>query len=432
MMMKLINTVKFDIYMLILASLTYLSYTGVIGSSFVLIMVAIVLCMIILKADILYVASPALFIQMGTGLDHNKTQGTIIYIIVILALVMIDIYRNRQINKLGNLFIPLAIFVALSVLTVFNQVSYYLTIAGFVEMLVALLLYVYFVNTMTKDKLTFINIAKYVTYLSLVVTAEMIYNLLSSDQEIITIIRARSIDLGWANLNLVIYFNLISLPLIGYLVVNSKVKIFYMLYALGTMTGIFLTLSRSSIASVGLYILVLVPLVLYFEKNRLSLFIQGFIFLVLVAGAGIYLQQDMIITDYMDSLLSRDLTDFESRYDLILVAIDLLKENPIFGSGGVYASRAHLAHLGPINYHNTIAQASTLGIFGIINLLYLFVLKFKIILKNSDSFKWFALLMIVVTGLINGMFQPMYFYTTYTALMLLVLAAIEVNNDPSK
>ncbi|MFK5883045.1 MAG: O-antigen ligase family protein [Candidatus Izemoplasma sp.] len=428
-MRKQINEIKFDIFLIMTGVLTFLGHIDAIGSFLLPIFVVLWIVMVWKKFDIEYIISLAFFIGMSINLITEKVDTNIIYLSVFGIVITIDAFFNRRFTKLGQLFGPLVIFVVLSVLAFFNQVDLFTTFMGFIEMLAILGAYLYLLNTFKKGESTFRNVAKIAVYASLVVTAEMLYYILTSDLDVIVLIRTRAINIGWANINLIIYVNLIAIPLVAYLIVNSKFKIVYMMFALVIILGIFLTLSRSSIFTVGVYMLILIPTILILEKNRISLYLQGFVFTIIVFMFGYYLQQDLIVTDYFNTLLSRDLTDFESRWDLILVGIDLLKEYPLLGSGGVASSEYHLSEFGSSNYHNTIVQASTLGVFGILNLGYLFYKKIKLSLKTKDNFKYFAITMIVVTALVNGMFQPMYFYIVYMAYVFMVLASIEVNSE---
>ena len=141
-----------------------------------------------------------------------------------------------------------------------------------------------------------------------------------------------------------------------------------------------------------------------------------------------------LISTYIEAMQSRDLTYIDDRVAILKVAWEQLKLHPLLGSGGLYSSRVHLldSGIGALNYHNTIAQISTLGSFGILSFVYLFFKKTKLIMLSKSSFKWFALLMVYVTTFINGSLQPMYFYTTYMVFLFLVLATIEVNNEALK
>ncbi len=288
-------------------------------------------------------------------------------------------------------------------------------------------IYVYFLNTLKPGEDNYIRISKMFMYLAVLVTAQMLYQVFSQGDLAIEFVSRRRINLEWENLNIIIYVNLVSIPFIGYLITKYKVKLPYILLGLVVVLGIILTLSRSSLLTVGIYGVVLIPLVFYFDKDKMNLIIQS-LFGVLVIMIGIYyVEQQGVISDIISAIISRDWTNTENRTELLVVAFEQFKLHPLLGSGGLYSSSIHLQHIGPLNYHNTFAQASSLGLFGLLAFGFLFFRKTKLIMLSKCSFRWFALVMIYITAFVNGMFQPMYFYTTYMIYLIMVLAVIEVN-----
>ena len=168
----------------------------------------------------------------------------------------------------------------------------------------------------------------------------------------------------------------------------------------------------------------------FISKQKLLLIVQGVVFLAMIGITAYILESRFqLLSEYIEALRSRDLTYVDDRIGILQVAWENFKQYPLFGSGGLYSSRFYLEERGPITYHNTIAQVSTLGVTGILAFFYLFAVKSKIILDSKGSFKWFALIMIFVTAFVNGALQPMYFYTTYMVFLFLVLACIEVTLD---
>jgi hypothetical protein len=269
-------------------------------------------------------------------------------------------------------------------------------------------------------------------YLGALVTIEMIYFIINDGRLAIDIIRSRQIQLGWENINIVIYSNMISIPLIAYLISHNKIKIYYMFFALINSLGIMLTLSRSSLLTLAVFIVVLIPTMIVYERHRYRLLLHGLGFLLILSIGVYYAEQYELISQYIAAVLNRDLTYFADRLALLEVARDQFLMHPIVGTGGLYSSRIHLSEIGPLNYHNTIAQASTLGAIGLIAFVYLFVQKVRMCLQHQDSFKWFLLILIFVTAFVNGVFQPMYFYTTYMFYIFLILAVFENTMDKRK
>ncbi len=433
-MKKIFNNIAYDLYLVLLVVLTFLSYIGMITAWLLPLFVVLSLVFIFTKKNIMYIMPIAFFIQMSFGDLRDDVKVTTVYTIIIGSLIILDLVRNRKITRVGYLTLPLGILSVLSIISGINNNDFFITFAGWAQITSVLVLYFYFVNTMENKEENFIKLSKLLMYMSVLVTMEMLYFVLTSDLEIIQVIRQRSIDLGWENLNVIIYSNIVAIPLIGYLVLKSKIKVPYMLVALFSVLGILMTLSRSSIFTVGVFVVILIPLMFILEKNKMSLFIQGLIFLMFVSMGLYFLEEQAIVSDYYQSLMDRDLTYFDDRLALLKIAWDNFLAHPIIGNGGLYSSRYLISEAGAnsINYHNTIAQASTLGVLGLLGFTYLFYRKTKLILMSQSVFKWFVLVLIYITAFVNGMLQPMYFYASYMIFIFLVLATLEVTIETNK
>jgi hypothetical protein len=378
------------------------------------------------KKSILYLIPIALFLQLGYSDLRNNIEITTLYSVIFLVMIVIDSVKNRKFTQVGALTIPLLILTVLSIITWINAPDTFSWFAGFAQIVTTLVLYIYFLNTVDKSENNYLNISKLFLYLGLFVTLEMFYFLYDTQLPIIDVIRMRQINLGWENLNVVIYHNILSIPLAAYLVMHEKNKIFYMILALFSLVGILLTLSRSSILTVAVMVLFIAPYMFITAKEqRKSLLINTGIFIVTVVVIGLILERYGVISGYLDSLLGRDLFRYQDRYEIILVAKDILLQYPIFGGGGLYTSRVYLQDIGAINYHNTIAQASTLGFTGLIAFVYLFVQKTRLIIKPKSHMKYYLLVLLFTTAFVNGSLQPMYFYTTYLVSIFLLIAIYE-------
>jgi hypothetical protein len=432
-MKEQLKHITYDLYLLVLLVLTFFSFTGQLQPYLIPIVVGIGVLFILAGSNIFYVLPIPFFIQMSFSDMRDNVAVTSIFGIVIFVLVLMDLLKNRQIRKKGYLFWPFMIFVVASIVTHINSPDLFTTFAGFIQIFVPFLLYMYFLNTMNKKDDNIMYISKMILYMAMLVSLEMMYMIYQSGDVAIEVIRSRQIDVGWENLNIIIYANILSIPLIAYLVHKSKIKIIYMVFAVISIIGILLTLSRSSLLTLGLFVVVLVPLLFVLSKQRLSLMLQG-VFFILCIGIGAYLieSQFNLITEYIEALESRNLTYIDDRDALLVVAWEQLKLHPLFGSGGLYSSRVHLAEAGfsAVNYHNTMAQASTLGAVGIVAFVYLFAKKLQMIMLSKSTFKWFAIILLLMTAFVNGALQPMYFYTSYMIMIFLIIAAIEVTIKP--
>lgn len=427
-MKEMMKNISYDLYLIVLGTLAFFSFTGKIADYIILIYVGIGLLAVMAKKSVFYILPIALFMTMSTTELRDDITSITIFAIVISIVILIDIFRNRKFKKLGYLFLPFLIFVILSVFSSMNAIDGFTPFVGFALSIVMLVIYVYFVNTVEPCENNYAKIAKLLMYLAMTVTMQMLFQVYSQGDNAIWFIEHRRIDLGWENLNIIIYVNLMALPLIGYLVTKVKFKVPYLLFAIFVIIGILLTLSRSSILSVGIYVMLLIPAMILIDKNKTWLIIQGLIGVMFIVMGIYYLEHyHEIISDVINAITSRDWTNTDNRTELLEVAIVQFKLHPIFGSGGLYSSAAHLTEFSARNYHNIIARASSLGSLGLLTLVFLFIRKTKLIMLSKSSFKWFALIMIYVTAWVNGMLQPMYFYTTYMVYLILVLVVVEVN-----
>ena len=428
-MKKIMEKISYDLYLVLLLVLTFLSFIGILTDYLLPLFIIIGIAAIFTKRNVLQIIPIAFFIQMSYGGIRDNVSVTATYGIVLSLLIVLDVLKNRKITRKGYLFIPLVALSILAMITGVNNTEFTTTFYGWVQIFSIFALYFYFINTLESKEENYIILSKLFMYLSLLVTIEMLYFALSSDLEVIDVIRNRSIDLGWENLNIIIYSNLVAIPLIGYLVLKAKYKLPYMILASFSVLGILMTLSRSSILTLAVYGVILIPLILFLEKEKVKLIIQGLFFLMFLSIGLYLLEQNEIVSDYYLILTNRDLYNYDDRLVLLEIAWEQFKLFPIIGSGGLYSTRFIMESHGngAINYHNTIAQASTLGVLGLIAFTYLFFLKTKLILMSQSQFKWFVLVLIYITAFVNGMLQPMYFYASYMLFIFLIIASIEVN-----
>ncbi len=429
---NILKNLKFDLYLVLLLVLSFLSYLGYFTNFITPLFILFGLISIFTRQKIIFLLPIVFFVEMVFR-DLNDIDGIVsVYTFSVGALLVLDLVWNRRIKKIGVMTIPLAIFSVLGLLTFINSPDYFISFEGWIQTSILITIYIFLVNAFDDDEINFSHISKLFMYLSILITFEMIHFVSTHDLEPIIVIQRRLIDLGAKNLNLVIYANIISIPLIGYLILISRFKIVYMFFGIISSIGIFLTLSRSSILTLAVFVLLIVPLILYLEKDKKNLIIQGVIFILILLGIILLLEHYDYVSDYFSILFKRDFTDYDSRYELVEEAWKQFKAFPIIGNGGIYISRYYLEEFGPVSYHNIIAQTSTLGILGLGALGYMFFVKTKMILSKNSDFIWFALILIFVTAFVNGMLQPMYFNSSYMNFIFIIIASIDVYSNTIK
>lgn len=423
---------QYETFIISLAVLTYLSYIGLIQTVFIPFLIALTFLCILLRKDVTYLIPIPVFLQMSTPSLMGNAKLTTIYIVIFVVLVIFDFLYNRKPQKLGKMFIPILILLGASVITGVNTVDAWGWFVGIYQVGTMLFVYLYFLNTTTdKPDLYLRQMAKMFLYAGVLVTFEIFHVIAVSELDPLLVIRGR-VELGWENPNVIIYANMFSVILVTNVIRNSKYKVYYMALAIISAMGILLTLSRSSILTLAVYLLFVIPFIIVKSKRRVNLIIQGVSALLILTIVLLLLERNGLVSGYYETLMGRDLFHFDDRGPLLEVAWEQFKLHPIFGSGGIYISRYYLTDFGTMNYHNTIAQVSTLGLVGIGAFIYFFIEKTKIILSKHTEWKWVVFTLIYATAFVNGWFQPMYFYVTYVLYLFIILSIyenIESNQD---
>lgn len=416
---------QFETFIASLAILSYLSYTGIMTDVYIPFLIGLTFLFIVLRKDVTYLIAIPVFLQMSTSGLLGDPKKTTIYTILFVALVIFDFFYNRKPKTLGKMFVPILILIGASILTGINTIDAWGWFVGIYQVGTILFVYLYFLNTTYDDPKTYLTrISKMFLYAGVLVTFELLYVINSSDFEPILAIQRR-IGVGWENINVAIYANIFSVILVTNIIQNSKYKVYYMALAILSATGILLSLSRSSILTLGVFLVFIIPYIIFKSNKRVNLIIQGISILIILTFTLWILERNGLVSGYLETLIGRDFFSFENRTVLLEVAWKQFKMHPIFGTGGIYISRYYLTEFGTMNYHNTIAQISTLGLVGIGAFIYFFVVKTKIILSKNTEWKWIIFTLVYVTAFVNGWFQPMYFYTTYLLYLFIVLSIYE-------
>lgn len=422
------QTFKFDLYLLFIFTLTFVSYVYELNLLALAVFLIVALITIYKTDNILYLISLFLFIQMSTTVIRDDTQITTIVGLSILPVIILDFIKYRKIKSIGALGLPLIIFIDASLVSLFNAESLFVGFVGVILMASIFVLYVYFINTLPAKEETFSMIAKIFLALSSLVTLQMVYIAINLDLPLIEIISRRMIDLGWENINIVVYPNLFAIPMVSYLLLKARFKLPYLMILTWIIIGISLTLSRSSLLSVAVYITLLVPYVMYQSQKRILFLFEIMIFTVISSLAVQYIETNyQLFSDYYAAINDREWLRFTDRLELAKIGFEVFKDFPIIGTGGLFSSRFVLEDYGfnAINYHNTFVQTLTLGTLGVIAFIYLQVKKLILVIKIDPVKRYIILVLLFVTIVVNGMFQPMYYYATYMFYLFLVLASVE-------
>lgn len=420
------QTNKYEIYLVGLSLCTYLSFIGWLDVVIMPLFISIAIAIILLRQDIFYLISLGIFIAMSFSGMRDNVQATTLYTILFTVLIVFDVFYNRTISKVGKLFDPLLVIALVSVITLFNAPSAFIWFAGIINILIVLLLYIYFVNTTNNPEEDYmLKASKMFLYGAVVVTFEMIYFLTTNGEDPLTLITRRQINVGWENINIIIYINIMAIPLLANILLKAKYKAYYMVLGLLAAVGIILTLSRSSVLTLGVFGLYVIIYVILKTDKKVNLLYHSLIVVGIIIIGVVLLEQTSLVSGTLEAFFGREFLAYDSRAELIEEAFYQFKQHFIIGSGGLYSSRYYLEHFGAKNYHNTIAQASTLGILGLSAFVWLFVVKVKMLLEKKNSWTITMFVLLFVTAFINGWVQPMYFYASYMIYLFLLLAIYE-------
>ncbi len=428
---RIILIKEYESYIITISLLTLLSYIFVLDKILFPIFIIIAIYVIYKKGSFMYLLPLGLFIQFSSPEFKFNDFTTIFYILSFVGLVFVDLFRNRKFKKIGKLFDPILILFVLSIAAIWNAPTFEIWLGGIYYVGFSFFAYLYFINATDNNRLNMRKLTKIFLYAGVVITFEMFYVIATSDLELLYMIEHRAIHLGWENINVVIYSNLFGIVLATQLIIDSKFRSYYMILVYICIIGVLLTLSRSSIVTVAVYILFMVPYIIVKSKEKVNLIINGIITAIIIAISIAFMATNGVVNTYIETMVERDFLNYGIRADLIQVAWNEFKSHFVIGSGGVYSSRYYLENYSTNNYHNTIAQVSTLGTLGLLAFIWLFYEKTKMILSKKSSWKWIVFVLVYVTIFINGWFQPMYFYVTFMLYLYALLAVYEnIEDEP--
>ncbi len=244
-----------------------------------------------------------------------------------------------------------------------------------------------------------------------------------------------AIDLGWGIDNNVATILLIASPMAFYLALTEKHKLLYTVLGILNFAFTLATFSRGGIlfGTLGAIVTVLVALKLGDRKTRLTIFIPCLVtILALLVVYFIYMEP---VNAHILKLINIDDHGISGRDDLFREAVDVFRENPVFGAGLGFDGEYYKQPEGMYFYwfHSTFFQI--LGCTGAVGLgayaVYYFV-RYFIVLRRLEQntfaqFAFIGLLFFEAYSLIDtGTFIP---YPIMVYVMLLTLAVEQTNDN---
>ena len=292
-----------------------------------------------------------------------------------------------------------------------------------------LVFFVFSINT--KESSGLIDYVIFVLFLiSIMLTLQLYLSFIGQIQIVNGQIVKESIKVGWGMWNNIGGMLAFLLPVHFYYV--SKIKklgpLFY-LTAIISFVAIALTLSRSSLLTSAVIVLICAIVCCFKGNNKIAnRIITGILAILCVVGIiALWGKISSILGDY----LSRGLDD-NGRFEMYLHGLFNFIENPIFG-GGFYSSYAtehmFIAFL-PYRYHNTIIQMmATCGSFGILAYMYHRYQTVMLFWEKKKRLSTIFTALCIVALLLSSLLDNHFFNLYPTFMYAVILVAVEKTTD---
>lgn len=337
--------------------------------------------------------------------------------------------------KLGKLFFPL---VGVSIALIVGG-ALYLSPKQYLEGLIfiftlgifMLVLYFYIFNNIKPAK--DFNLPKYLCMTlcvaGVVVALECLTTIIKLDRPIIEVVRD-IISIGWTTRNGTACMLLVCFPACFYLgIINKKLwGSLYCLIGLFIFSVILLSSSRAGFIGAAIVAPCVVIYSLVKSKNKWNILIALLVYAIVVGFAAAYMIDNVI--DVIKKIWENGFTS-SGRSDLYKEAIDLFKNNLIFGAGLGYKGTNYAMSPWCIYwFHSTFFQViGSLGIIGIVAYAYFYVQRILVLFKKINNpfniIMIFSVLGFEIHSLIDvGTFAPFPFLFS----VILISIIVEINN----
>ena len=417
------NRKQYLIYTFLIALISSLlwGYGGMFSLGIMMILCAIVL---FISNDI-KLALPFfinfIFVNGTVAATTNISIGTIVGVILLVAVILVYLIRNKVKFTLGKFGIPILIMAILFFIPIFwsgakdfSYIFLYLAWSGY------FVIYIFIVCSVKKDIKE--ELAMSMEGLSILLSLEGILSILRIAS---TTGNFRDIyTLGWGICNEAGIMLILALPFTFYRLYKNflKKECLYDLFVLIlSMVGVLVTLSR------GAYMFALAEgcfLSLYFlwKKGYKKIFYIALSSGILAIIAFVYIKYDWVLKHAIDAI------DDNGRFELYEKALSIIKRNPLyflFGAGMPFDVDIKDA---VIVCHSTLYETlACVGIVGLIVLIIHLYQKYLFVIKNKNilnSMLLIGFIVIDIYGLIDNTYHMYYFMM----ILMIILAIIEKTN----
>ena len=286
-----------------------------------------------------------------------------------------------------------------------------------------IIIYVLSVNFIDKERKKYI--AKIFLYVAAAVMSEMLFYYLTVP-DVNEAFRLKSIDLGWGISNNIAVYLIISAPMILYLSVNNRFSWIYMLLSLITCTGIVFTLSRGCILFAVLLFPFMYIYAFYKSERRTNMLIVFFTFSITLIVLMLIFKKS--VWELFGSMINKGFND-SGRIELYKHALNIIKENPIFGIGffGNALNRVDAHNM--MMAHNTLLQILlSVGIFGFLCFIMMYVFRFFSFFNNCNIFKVFSFVSVLIVEL-YGLMDITFFNIDILMFIYILIGTCEIQTE---
>lgn len=346
-----------------------------------------------------------------------------IYLYILPALFVLAMIFHMIKNKIklfdGKLKYPLLMLLAAMLLSTINAESF--TIGYIFYYFIGifyLFIYFFFKGSLKGDNLEYL--IKLFSVLGVMIAIQVLLYHLRLD-DILYEIRNNDIDLGWGISNFVATYLSMFIISIFYYIKTYKKGYFLIPICLFEVTMLMLTSSRGGILAFGSAFVFLIFFLNYNVKNKYKILIYLSL-VVLISLIAVYINLDFFQT--MFRRLFSDFFDDNYRFINWKKGWNAFIAHPIFGSGIFSEVNDNYFKL----YHSTIIHTlGTLGIFGLIALVWQFVNILQVFL-NKLNMKKSILLIAIIAANVQGLVDNVYYMPQFMIIFFIIIAATENQN----
>lgn len=346
-----------------------------------------------------------------------------IYLYILPTLLLLAMVFHMIKNKIklfdGKLKYPLLMLLAAMLLSTINAETF--TIGYIFYYFIGifyLFIYFFFKGSLKGNNLEYL--IKLFSVLGVMIAIQILLYHLRFD-DILYVIRNNDIDLGWGISNFVATYLSMFIVSIFYYIKTCKKGYYLIPLVLFEVTMLMLTSSRGGILAFGSALVFLVFFLNYNAKNKYKILIYLSL-VVLISLIAVYINLDFFQT--MFKRLFSNFFDDNYRFINWEKGWNAFIANPIFGSGIFSEVNDNYFKL----YHSTIIHTlGTLGIFGLIALIWQFVNILQVFL-NKLNMKKSILLIAVVAANVQGLIDNVYYMPQFMIIFFIIVSATENQN----